>query len=504
MRTRIATFAALILLFAVTPATAADEGARLLRCQQRIATAAAHFVALRRQALTGCVEKALRCPSALTSTATAADDACLAAVADRCRARLAAMQRAQVGLDMAGPRCTHSVSLGGFFGADGLSFENEGAYCPQMAIGPDVPTDTSRCQRYALACTTDAEVALAAPRAAELVNRLGVSVEDSCLVGALCGNGVIDDGEECDDGADNSSLLPDHCRQDCTLPRCGDGVVDPGEGEECDDGNLVDGDGCDSDCTVTSGVCGNGVVDPGEECDDGALNSALLPDHCRTDCTAPRCGDGVIDSGEECEPPGTPACDDNCLRRVPGALAADTTGASPEDALRCEQAILSSGATFFDRYRKRLEHCVDGAAHCILGIPPARDPEGDRTDACLGRASGSCAAVVAARDGLRARSLARAGGPCQALSAAELLDPSNGLGFARIAAACGMDPTAVGVSDLLDCAFHDMECSVENAVSRTIPRAYDLVDQTDLVPDDAFPCLTDPTQLGSPSGAFID
>jgi len=212
----------------------------------------------------------------------------------------------------------------------------------------------------------------------------------------------------------------------------------------------------------------------------------------------------VIDSGEECEPPGTPACDDNCLRRVPGALAADTTGASPEDALRCEQAILSSGATFFDRYRKRLEHCVDGAAHCILGIPPARDPEGDRTDACLGRASGSCAAVVAARDGLRARSLARAGGPCQALSAAELLDPSNGLGFARIAAACGMDPTAVGVSDLLDCAFHDMECSVENAVSRTIPRAYDLVDQTDLVPDDAFPCLTDPTQLGSPSGAFID
>src|SRR2546428_8605049 len=138
MRTSIATFAALIPLFAVTPAAAADEGARLLRCQQRIARAAAYFLAQRRQALTTCVERALLCPAALTSTATAADDACLTTVADRCRARLAAVHRAQVRLDTAGPRCTHSVSLGGFFGADGLSFEEEGAYCPEMAIGPDV------------------------------------------------------------------------------------------------------------------------------------------------------------------------------------------------------------------------------------------------------------------------------------------------------------------------------------------------------------------------------
>jgi cysteine-rich repeat protein len=32
--------------------------------------------------------------------------------------------------------------------------------------------------------------------------------------------------------------------------RCGDGIVDTGGGEECDDGNLVDGDGCQADCTV--------------------------------------------------------------------------------------------------------------------------------------------------------------------------------------------------------------------------------------------------------------
>jgi cysteine-rich repeat protein len=50
-------------------------------------------------------------------------------------------------------------------------------------------------------------------------------------------------------------------------PVCGNGVVEPPE--VCDDTNVVDGDGCDSNCTVTA--CGNGVVTVGEECDDGNL-----------------------------------------------------------------------------------------------------------------------------------------------------------------------------------------------------------------------------------------
>jgi cysteine-rich repeat protein len=32
------------------------------------------------------------------------------------------------------------------------------------------------------------------------------------------------------------------CRPDCTVPRCGDGILDPGE--VCDDGNAEPGDGC--------------------------------------------------------------------------------------------------------------------------------------------------------------------------------------------------------------------------------------------------------------------
>jgi cysteine-rich repeat protein len=34
---------------------------------------------------------------------------------------------------------------------------------------------------------------------------------------------------------------------------CGDGVVDAGE--DCDDGNTTNRDGCESNCTVTTMAC---------------------------------------------------------------------------------------------------------------------------------------------------------------------------------------------------------------------------------------------------------
>lgn len=64
---------------------------------------------------------------------------------------------------------------------------------------------------------------------------------------ADCGDGDIDPGEECDDGAGNSSLPNARCRTDCQLARCGDGVVDDAAAtpEECDRGP-----GCGSDCRL--------------------------------------------------------------------------------------------------------------------------------------------------------------------------------------------------------------------------------------------------------------
>jgi cysteine-rich repeat protein len=65
------------------------------------------------------------------------------------------------------------------------------------------------------------------------------------------------------------------------VPVCGDGVVDPGE--ECDDGNTVDGDGCNG-CALPR--CGNGIVDPGETCDDGNQDDE---DGCTPSCQVSAC-----------------------------------------------------------------------------------------------------------------------------------------------------------------------------------------------------------------------
>ena len=42
-------------------------------------------------------------------------------------------------------------------------------------------------------------------------------------------------------------LIDDGCDSNCTETACGNGVTH--EDEACDDGNLVDGDGWDRDCT---------------------------------------------------------------------------------------------------------------------------------------------------------------------------------------------------------------------------------------------------------------
>ncbi|MFL5347927.1 MAG: DUF4215 domain-containing protein [Hyalangium sp.] len=109
-----------------------------------------------------------------------------------------------------------------------------------------------------------------------------------------CGDGTLDPGaEQCDEGANNSDTRANRCRTDCTSPRCGDSVVD--RGEECDDGNLDNGDACDSNCTRPR--CGNGVTGSGEECDDGNMFNT---DACRPDCTRNTCSRGVDSAGNSC------------------------------------------------------------------------------------------------------------------------------------------------------------------------------------------------------------
>jgi cysteine-rich repeat protein len=72
----------------------------------------------------------------------------------------------------------------------------------------------------------------------------------------VCGDGVLDAGEECDDG---NTVDADDCQASCSLPRCGDLIVDAGIGEECDDGNVIEADGCSNFCQFQSQVVAEDV-----------------------------------------------------------------------------------------------------------------------------------------------------------------------------------------------------------------------------------------------------
>ncbi|MFO0676128.1 MAG: DUF4215 domain-containing protein [Polyangiaceae bacterium] len=63
----------------------------------------------------------------------------------------------------------------------------------------------------------------------------------------ICGDGLKTKYEACDDGVNAGGY--GKCAPGCVLgPRCGDGVVQAEFGEQCDDGNTVDGDRCPKDC----------------------------------------------------------------------------------------------------------------------------------------------------------------------------------------------------------------------------------------------------------------
>jgi cysteine-rich repeat protein len=120
-----------------------------------------------------------------------------------------------------------------------------------------------------------------------------------------CSNGTLDAGEQCDDenlrngdGCDNNCHIEKgwacrHTPSSCHQTICGDDLIDPGE--QCDDGNKGGGDGCSDDCKIEAGwvckgepslchqvLCGDGIVDPGEKCDAGNGNGN---NGCSYNCT---------------------------------------------------------------------------------------------------------------------------------------------------------------------------------------------------------------------------
>lgn len=69
---------------------------------------------------------------------------------------------------------------------------------------------------------------------------------------STCGDGIVASNEVCDDGKNDGSY--GGCMPGCKArgPRCGDGIVQADQGEQCDDGNLINNDGCSNGCRYTN------------------------------------------------------------------------------------------------------------------------------------------------------------------------------------------------------------------------------------------------------------
>ena len=129
------------------------------------------------------------------------------------------------------------------------------------------------------------------------------TTELGSTTGGVCGDGVVDPGEECDDGPANADDAP--CSSACVSAFCGDGVVQPALDEECDDGPAnADNAACTEACEAAK--CGDGLIWEGvEECDNEDDNKIGGYGDCTPgDCTwwGDHCGDGVVQKEhEECD-----------------------------------------------------------------------------------------------------------------------------------------------------------------------------------------------------------
>ena len=223
----------------------------------------------------------------------------------------------------------------------------------------------------------------------------------------VCGNGLQDEGEQCDDGR---FLLGDGCSELCQIAadyncpnwgqpcvntsECGDGKLS--STEACDDGNTQGNDGCAINCSyVESGwfcrapgiactpPCGDGAITPPENCDDG---NAVSGDGCSRSCIKEtgveckdnqpegciltKCGNGIVEAGEDCD-----LGDQNANSKYGGCSKTCTFGPFCGDGVQDSEEECDLGPGNTASYGtngctptcKRAHFCGDGILDTALG-----------------------------------------------------------------------------------------------------------------------------------------
>ena len=204
-------------------------------------------------------------------------------------------------------------------------------------------------------------------------------------------------------GDDSAAPGPDAAAPDGCHHVCGDGQLQCGE--QCDDGNNNDGDGCSHDCKIE---CGDGVLQSSEKCDTaipqgmpgacpmscddqnscttdsisgsdcqqvcvhGSITACQSGDSCcpvgctagnDNDCSA-SCGNGVVDQGETCDTgitsgngkcPTMADCNDN------NACTTDSVANAGTCTAACSNVAITA--------------CVGGDGCCPAGCTHANDSD---------------------------------------------------------------------------------------------------------------------------------
>ena len=199
----------------------------------------------------------------------------------------------------------------------------------------------------------------------------------------ICGDEIVDPGEECDEGPANSDDAA--CTASCKLAICGDGLLGPAEG--CDDGNTDNDDTCSNECKLAS--CGDGVMQQGELCDDGNADET---DACLANCAPASCGDGNVHAGVElcddgdaddanactslCQPP---ACDDTIKSGdesdvdCGGGCGPCAVGAACGILADCASGLCDAGVCAIAAHCAAIKAAAPEAASGVYTI----DPDGD-------------------------------------------------------------------------------------------------------------------------------
>ena len=213
------------------------------------------------------------------------------------------------------------------------------------------------------------------------VDWLCPTVGQACIYSAVCGDGSLSTVEACDD---NNTVGNDGCAADCSavepgwqcrmpgracIPLCGDAVITPPE--NCDDGNAVSGDGCSSTC----------LEEPGWSC-VGVL------------CTRALCGNGETETGETCDAAakngfffgdGT-GCSKTCTQEP--SCRNPTTGATQKCATVCGDANIDPGeacddGNLFDGDGCRSDCTVESGFTCTAATRPDTTPCSSGNGQCL-------------------------------------------------------------------------------------------------------------------------